>query len=122
MESIVILLTGTIKVSNVPKLLLTDTAIRENEYCNSIKKWTSLRYPVIFCENSNYESDKINIAVKDIPPGDFEYLKFNTKVSHLGKGAVEAEIIDYVFHIQNFCISIRSFVKEPQEFCYQSQC
>lgn len=76
---------------------MTDTSLRESEYYKSIKKWISLGYPVIFCENSNYNSDMINKAVSSLSPENFEYLKFTTSVSHLGKGCGEAEIIDYVF-------------------------
>lgn len=97
MESIVILLTGTIKVSNTPNLKLTNTSRREEEYFNSIKKWLSLKYPIIFCENSNYRSEKINSLIKDLPDEKFEYLKFSTAKSYLGKGNGEAEIIDFVF-------------------------
>ena len=96
-ESIVILLTGTIKVAEVPDLLLKDTNTREKEYYKAIKKWIALDYPIIFCENSNYESEMMNELVKNSTPQNFEYLKFSTAVSHLGKGNGEAEIIDYIF-------------------------
>lgn len=98
MESIVILLTGTIKVSNTPYLQMTNVAQRENEYFKSIKKWITLKYPIIFCENSNYDSEKINSLIKDLPPQKFEYLKFSTSKSHLGKGNGEAEIIEFAFN------------------------
>lgn len=97
MESIVILLTGTIKVSNTPNLKFSNLEAREEEYYKSIKKWITLRYPIIFCENSNYESVKINSLLKDDSVQKFEYLKFTTKRSFLGKGHGEAEIIDFVF-------------------------
>lgn len=127
MESIVVLLTGTIKVSNVPFLLMTDTAQREREYYKSIQKWMSLGYPVIFCENSNYHSEMINELVKDITPQKFEYLKFTTTVSHLGKGNGEAEILDYVFKhsklIHNHTIICKStgknFVSNAKQICHK---
>ncbi|CAN5391497.1 hypothetical protein BH11BAC3_BH11BAC3_02660 [soil metagenome] len=97
MESIIILLTGTIQVFDVPDLAMTDTDLREREYFAAIKKWTRLNYPVIFCENSNYDSGLINEHVKNIDAQKFEYLKFGTKASYLGKGHGEAEIINYVF-------------------------
>jgi hypothetical protein len=97
MGSIVILLTGTINAADTPNLKMTDTAQRENEYFKSIKKWLALKYPIIFCENSNYNSEKINSLVKDLPPEKFEYLKFSTSKSYLGKGHGEAEIIEFAF-------------------------
>jgi hypothetical protein len=98
MNSIVILLTGTIQPVNVHQLALTSPQKREQEYLNAIKKWTQLGYPVIFCENSNYDSQLINDFVNSIDDGLFEYLKFDTRASYLGKGNGEAEIIDYVFN------------------------
>ncbi len=98
MESVVILLTGTIKVSDTPYLKMTDTAQRENEYYISIKKWINLKFPIIFCENSNYHSEKIYSLVKTQSPQNFEYLKFSTSESYLGKGHGEAEIIKFVFN------------------------
>jgi hypothetical protein len=97
MESIVILLTGTIKVKDVPHLSLTDTFLREREYCKSIEKWIKLGYPIIFCENSNYDSKIINEVIDKCSPKQFEYMKFTSSASQLGKGHGEAEIIDYVF-------------------------
>ncbi|HEX8462896.1 MAG TPA: hypothetical protein VF623_15790, partial [Segetibacter sp.] len=73
----------------------TDSSLREAEYHKAIKKWISLGYPIIFCENSNYDSAIINEEIKGLNHEKFEYLKFTSSVSHLGKGYGEAEIIDY---------------------------
>jgi hypothetical protein len=110
MNSIVILLTGTIKPMNVDQLVLSSPEKREQEYLNAITKWVKLGYPVIFCENSNFDSALINNAVKNINASMFEYLKFTTTVSHLGKGNGEVEIIDYVFNNS-------SLVKEHTIIC-----
>jgi hypothetical protein len=97
MEPIVILLTGTINVVNTPNLKFSNSSQRESEYFNAIKKWIALNYPIIFCENSNYHSEKINSLVQGLNPQKFEYLKFTTSRSHLGKGSGEAEILAFVF-------------------------
>jgi hypothetical protein len=97
MESIVILLTGTINASNIPNLKMTDAQKREDEYFKSIKKWLALPNPVVFCENSNYNSEKINSLTKGLSSEKFEYLKFTTTQSYLGKGHGEAEIIEFAF-------------------------
>jgi len=98
MGSMIILLTGTINAPDTPDLKLTNAVLRENEYFKSIKKWLTLEYPIVFCENSNYDSEIINSLVKDLSAGKFEYLKFSTSKSCLGKGHGEAEIIEFAFN------------------------
>ena len=90
-----LLLTGTVAPENVPNLKRHDAAVRESDYINSLMKWLALAIPVVFVENSFYNSNKISdlLATRE----DCEYLRITSRVSHLGKGHGEAEIVAYAF-------------------------
>ncbi|ADB40911.1 hypothetical protein [Spirosoma linguale] len=92
---IAIFLTGTIKPYNVPNLKRVDPLEREQDYYNSIKKWLLLGFPIVFVENSNYDSALIESLLS--AHKECEYLKFEGKVSHLGKSHGEAEIVSFAF-------------------------
>lgn len=92
---ICILLTGTIEPKNVPDLKRDNPVEREQDYYYALKKWMKLNYPVVFIENSNYNSTKIDSLFSGRK--DCEYIKFKSKVSHLGKGHGESEIINFAF-------------------------
>jgi len=89
-------LTGTIKPKNVPNLELVDFAEREDQYNQAISRWCKLGYSLVFCENSNFKSSKIEETLKSSNIRH-EYIKFETKVSEYGKGHGEAEIFKYAF-------------------------
>ena len=90
-------MTGTITPpSKAPNLIRKDATLRENDYLLAISKWVSLGYPIVFCENSNSKSIIISNLLSSSKI-DFEYLTFQSMVSHLGKGHGEAEIFNYAF-------------------------
>lgn len=92
---IVVFLTGNIDPSgNVPSLKRNKASDRELDYFNSIKEWMKYKIPIVFCENSCFNSTQINRLFEKYDY-DCEYLKFKTKVSHLGKGHGEAEIFHH---------------------------
>ncbi|NID11658.1 hypothetical protein [Fibrivirga algicola] len=100
-----ILLTGTIAPTNIPNLKRLDHKEREQDYYKAIEKWMSLNYPVVFIENSGYESKSINSLFESRP--DCEFVQFVSSVSYLGKGHGEAEIINYGFEMSEIlCKSV----------------
>jgi len=90
-----IFLTGKIEAKSVPNLKRDNYLEREQYYYNAIKKWQLIGIPIVFCENINFESEKVDSLFKC--RDDCEYIKFKTKISHLGKGNGEAEIFEYNF-------------------------
>ncbi len=93
MESkICLLLTGTISPLNVPNLARSNYAEREKDYIESINFWMKHKWPIVFIENSDFNSEHITSLLSG---KNHEYIKFRTTHSHLGKGAGEAEIIEY---------------------------
>lgn len=92
-KTICILLTGTINPLSVPDLVRYEHKVRENDYYTSILKWLKLDFPIVFVENSNYDSTLLNELALNYE--NFEYLKFKTSTSQKGKSHGEAEIIIY---------------------------
>ena len=90
-----LLLTGNIAPQKVPFLKRMDFVQRENDYYEALQKWMEYDIPIVFCENSNFNSIKINKLFEVRP--DCEYLKFETQKSILGKGNGEAEIFEFAF-------------------------
>jgi hypothetical protein len=90
-----ILLTGTIKPAIVYSLKRTEPADRENDYYHAITRWMKFNIPIVFCENSNYQSAKI----KDLTSSAFEFIQFNETedLALKGKGYGEARIMEYAF-------------------------
>lgn len=93
---IVIFLTGTIKPVNAPFSKRNDYKLREEDYAEAIKSWLKFKKPIVFCENSNFRSTKIVTLLEESGVA-YEYLSFNSQVSHLGKGHGELEIFEYAF-------------------------
>jgi len=91
-----LLLTATIAPSNVPSLKRDKKFEREDDYIKSLKFWLSFHVPIVFVENSNYNSKIINELLEN--NDECEYLKFTSTTSYLGKGHGEAEIIKYAFN------------------------
>jgi hypothetical protein len=94
-----ILLTATIDPGNTPKVSRSDISSRELDYFKALEFYIDLGLPIIFCENSNYESQKINNLI--VKTDNIEYLKFKSQLSHLGKSHGEKEIFDYVYNNSN---------------------
>lgn len=93
---IILFLTGTIAPQNVPNLERTNVNDRENDYYNALQKWMKYEIPVVFCDNSNFESKKIQLLFDS--NNNCEYIKFKTEKSYLGKGHGEAEILIYAYN------------------------
>jgi hypothetical protein len=90
-----ILLTASIDPGNTPKVSRADISSRELDYLKALEFYLKLGLPIIFCENSGYESEKINNLISN--SNNIEYLKFKSQLSHLGKSHGEKEIFDYVY-------------------------
>ncbi|TAE27305.1 MAG: hypothetical protein EAZ91_16185 [Cytophagales bacterium] len=108
-NDIVIFLTGTVSPENVPNLKRTNPSLREADYCNAIQKWIKLGYPVVFVENSNYNSVSLDKLFSENP--NSEYIKFKSTQSHLGKSHGEAEIIMHAIVTSHLIKSSRVIAK-----------
>ena len=102
-----LLLTGSINPKDVFSLKRSDPAVRENDYYDAIIRWLRLNIPLVFCENSNYDSEKI----KSISNPNFEYLRYeeDEDLSQKGKGWGEYLIMKYA-HEHSQIIKKTSFV------------
>ena len=95
---ICILLTATIDPKGGVFMKRNDPEVRENDYVNSIKMWIeNTTYSILFCENSGYESDKIEKIMRDCDNNECEILQFAGQgfPRELGKGYGELLIIKY---------------------------
>ena len=106
---IVLFLTGNIAPVNVPYLMRGNAQDRENDYYIAIKKWLEYKIPIVFCENSHYNSLIINELLEG--RNDCEYLKFKTQTSSLGKGNGEAEIFQFAFDNSNLLKGAKYIIK-----------
>lgn len=104
-----ILLTGTISPGLVPNLKRVDPLEREKDYYYAIKEWLRLELPLVFVENSNYESELINSLFKN--QSECEYIRFESKTSYLGKSHGEAEILKYAFDNSDIVKSSKIVIK-----------
>ena len=95
-----ILLSGSIKPNDVFSLKRSDPLTRENDYYHAISKWLKFNIPVVFCENSNYNSGKI----KNISSPLFEFLQYEElqDLSERGKGLGEYLIMKYAHEHSKF--------------------
>lgn len=101
-----ILLTGTIAPSGIPDLKRTDVSQREKDYYYAISNWMKLGFPVVFVENSGYDSFLIKSLFTN---NDNEFIQFDTTVSYLGKGHGEAEIVSIAFR-ESKILSVSSHI------------
>ena len=90
-----LLLTATVAPQNVPNLKRSNVHLREGDYINSLTRWLTMDIPVVFVENSFYDSARIAALLADRP--NCEYLRLDSAVSYLGKSHGEAEIMAYAF-------------------------
>ncbi len=91
-----LLLTGTISPrEDINRLKRRDCSVRERDYYQAIKAWMKLDIPIVFCENSNYDSKLISLLFNDYSAG--EYLKFQSDINITEKGRGEAEILSYCY-------------------------
>jgi len=123
-KKVCILLTATIDPKGVVFMQRSDPIVRENDYINSIKKWIeNTSYPILFCENSGYNS-KIEEILKGYVDRKTEFLQFNGQdfPRELGKGYGELQTIKYAIQHSNLVkgsdyvikVNGRYFVKNIQ--------
>jgi hypothetical protein len=89
----VILLSATIKPDPLIHFGRIDFEEREEDYYKAVSFYLKRGYPVVFVENSDFNSESIQNLSKTSP--HFEYMTFISEVSHLGKAKGEVEIINY---------------------------
>ena len=101
-KRITLLLTATIDPKGIVFLKRNDPLVREQDYINALSKWLeTVHIPIVFCENSNYRSNKIINLIKNYSNKEIEILQFAGQnfPKELGKGYGELLIIEYA--IQN---------------------
>ncbi len=89
----VILLSATIKPDPLIHIGRIDSEEREEDYYKAVSFYLKRGYPVVFVENSDFNSERIQNLSRKSPY--FEYITFLSEVSHLGKAKGEFEIINY---------------------------
>lgn len=104
-----ILLTGTINPGDYDFVGIKDVDSRENDYFYSIQYYRSLGLNVVFVDNSDYYSERISCQFES--DKGFEYLKYSSQKSVLGKGHGEKEIIDYALNNSRFIKDSDFFIK-----------
>lgn len=116
----VIILSSTIKTpNNTPFSKRNDSELRLLDYIESVKFYKTFNIPIVFCDNSNTNSIEINKILLENKI-EFEYFSFETKVSHLGKGHGELEILDYVFSKSKIINSNTSIYKISGRYIVQN--
>ncbi len=128
----VIFLTATIKAESYHFVGRPNFDTRENDYIKALSFYKEVGFPILFVDNSMYRSEKILSLMANY--NKFEYLTFQSKYSHLGKGHGEMEIFDYalnnsellkqtdlIFKISGRYIirNISKFIKELNDFDHQ---
>lgn len=91
-----ILLTATIDPLNTVFVKRSEPHVRENDYLNSLRMWLKTDiFPIVFCENSNYNLKRIKSLLKSFSNIKTECLQFNGQIfsKELGKGYGELLII-----------------------------
>jgi hypothetical protein len=92
-NKICILITSTINPGDFPFVGRKGKEFREDEYFEAVLFYSQFNLPLVFIDNSLFLSERI---LKEISRNPYsEYLKFESKESHLGKGHGELEIIKY---------------------------
>jgi hypothetical protein len=89
-----ILLTASINPPNTKGIQRIAVADREDDYFNALKYYIEFGVPIVFCDNSGYESERIN-KFCSAQQGRIEYLRFISSESHKGKSHGEKEIFDF---------------------------
>ena len=89
-----IFLTASIDPPNTIGLNRKHVAEREHDYFTALQFYSRFGLPIVFCENSGYQSQQILDFCKG-NPGMIEYLSFVSKESHKGKSHGEAEIFHF---------------------------
>lgn len=113
------IITGTIKPSaQMVQLVIRDEKERLRQYQEGLKALldTGAFSKLIFCENSNYGTEKLNCLVEDAKQKgiDLELLSFQGDTENTcihGKGYGEGEIMEYVFSNSRLIQGETYFVK-----------
>ena len=112
-----IIVTATIcPSSNVFLLEIKDIQIRFQQYMNSLYSLLDTKYVnyIVFCDNSNYEFDKSSLIKYAHTKGkEIELLSYKSKIdcNQYGKGAGEAEIMNYILNNSILIQQVDSFYK-----------
>jgi hypothetical protein len=109
-KEIIILLTGTINVSNKHYTSLSNPTERKKQYMETILYYLSnFEFPVVYIENSGI--DISNEMVEQINSKRLEIISFtgNNYSAELGKGLGEMKCIEYAINHSKF-ISDNSFI------------
>ena len=105
-----ILITATIDPGNAPNVARSDIKAREEDYYQALFMYSTLEIPIVFCENSNYPSKRLrDICYSN--QRNIEFLGFESRRSHLGKGHGEKEIFDYAFAHSDFINNCEYVIK-----------
>jgi hypothetical protein len=109
MKKYCILLTGTIKPDAVLSLGRTDALQREKDYYEAVNHWIKKGIPVVFCENSNYDSELISSISE---PG-FEFIQYKefADLSLKGKGYGEFNLMKFAFENSKFIEEADTIIK-----------
>jgi hypothetical protein len=99
-----ILLTATIDPKGIFFMQRVDPLIRENDYLVAVEKWINeTAFPIVFCENSGYNINKIEKVIKSYINREFELIQFFGQdfPRELGKGYGELLTIRYAVQHSN---------------------
>lgn len=113
------IITGTIKpAAQMGQLVIRDEKERLKQYKEGLKALLDSRVfsKLIFCENSNYGTEKLNCLAEDAKEKgiDLELLSFQGDTENIcihGKGYGEGEIMEYVFSNSRLIQGETYFVK-----------
>ncbi|MCC6255619.1 MAG: hypothetical protein IT276_11940 [Ignavibacteriaceae bacterium] len=111
-KNIVILLTSSISVKDIPFVKRNDYKKRKQDYIYSLNKLLkTTKLPIVFCENTGTLLDLQNQNSKNNKYDNLEIITFNDNegAKTKGKGYSELKIIDYAIKNSKF-ITDESFI------------
>ena len=114
-RNFVLLLTASINpFPGIPYSTRNDPLVREMDYYTATRFYLSKGYKVVLVDNSNSFSEKINGLRFCF--STFEYLRFSSEESQLGKSHGEIEIINYALSHSKFMDEVDYIVKITGRF------
>lgn len=117
-KKIVVLLTASIMVNNVPFVTRKDTKLRAKDYEDSLKKWANIDVPIIFCENTGTSLEFLYKVQSNYNMNNLEFISFNgnQEAKSRGKGYGELKIIDYAIKNSKFIFDDSFVIKVTGRF------
>lgn len=118
-----ILLTATINPSTTFLLKRRDPIIREGDYLSTLEKlFHSVPYPIVFCENSNYQSEKITSIFKKNDWRPCELIQYSEAPFPVqrGKGYGEMRIIKYAMEHSSILKESDFIIKITGRYCVEN--